>query len=239
MLIDSNFLILKDNLSASAHSDDIHTLEGPVLILEHGNIDIEVRRSGSGFAFSVRIFDRRNADITLVESVFPYESLDETLAEMCGMVLDYELSMEEERNVSDVLAECFRTVRDNGLYLRFAGSDESARVLDRVQNDFIEGNPRALWTGLKEKPVRLGENDRDPYWRLREHIPEDRKLYFIIDIENERYAVYYGALRDIHTFVGDCESLDEYYLLSEDGNELWCATDHDELLYVCKTQDAG
>lgn len=39
-------------------------------------------------------------------------------------------------------------------------------------------------------------------------------------------------MKDIHTFIGDCECLDEYYLMSIDENNLWCATDHDELLHT-------
>ena len=39
-------------------------------------------------------------------------------------------------------------------------------------------------------------------------------------------------MSDIHKFIGDCEGLDEYYLVTEDFMELYSITDHDDLLYI-------
>ena len=39
-------------------------------------------------------------------------------------------------------------------------------------------------------------------------------------------------MSDIHRFIGDCEGLDEYYLVTEDFMELYSITDHDDLLYI-------
>lgn len=33
-------------------------------------------------------------------------------------------------------------------------------------------------------------------------------------------------------FIGDCDGLDEYYLVTEDFMELYSLTDHDDLLYI-------
>lgn len=33
-------------------------------------------------------------------------------------------------------------------------------------------------------------------------------------------------------FIGDCDGLDEYYLVIEDFMELYSLTDHDDLLYI-------
>ena len=39
-------------------------------------------------------------------------------------------------------------------------------------------------------------------------------------------------MSDIHTFIGDCEGLDEYYLVTVDLMELYSITDNDDLLYI-------
>lgn len=39
-------------------------------------------------------------------------------------------------------------------------------------------------------------------------------------------------MSDIHIFIGDCDGLDEYYLVTEDFMELYSITDHDELFYI-------
>ncbi len=40
-------------------------------------------------------------------------------------------------------------------------------------------------------------------------------------------------MSDIHTFLGDCETLiDEYYLITPDFTELYGITDHDDLLHI-------
>lgn len=44
--------------------------------------------------------------------------------------------------------------------------------------------------------------------------------------------VYKARMSDIHTFIGNCEGLDEYYLVTVDLMELYSITDHDDLLYI-------
>ena len=39
-------------------------------------------------------------------------------------------------------------------------------------------------------------------------------------------------MSDIHTFIGDCDGLDEFYLMTTDCQELYSITDHDDLLYI-------
>ena len=57
-------------------------------------------------------------------------------------------------------------------------------------------------------------------------------FYFFIDYEHIGFVVYKAKLSDIHIFIGDCEGLDEYYLVTEDFMELYSITDHDDLLYI-------
>ncbi len=128
--------------------------------------------------------------------------------------------------------EVDRAIRDNGLSLDLFGPDDTREFVRRLYDSFVEGNPRALWLGLKYRAERIGRPDSDPYWRLPDVFEAERTLYLFIDLDNVEFVVLRGHFSDIHRLIGDCEAIDEYYLVSPDFQELWCATDHDELLYV-------
>lgn len=229
MVIDSNFSILHDDLSVYLATGDRALLNDGMLRLSHGRVMITVDACGDGF--KITTVDVSAPGETLARCDCREDRLDDMLTEACLTALNYETAMPECADCADCYSEFFRTVGENRLKLRFVTGEEKARVLNLVSDNFVDGNPRALWLGLKCQPARLGNPDRDPYWRLLDYISDCRMLYFIIDTDNIDYAVYHGAMKEIHTFIGDCECLDEYYLMSPDGNELWCATDHDELLY--------
>lgn len=230
MLFDANFTIIQDDLSAYLDTRNKDLLKESMLQLEHGCLLIEVGFRDSKFILHTIELPHGEAPLAKVEC--PEPLLEEQLSEMCQMVLDYELALQADASFSAYYSEFFRTIRDNRLRLTFVEGASKSAILRRISRDFVEGTPRAFWLSLKQAPMRLGEPTRDPYWRLQTFIPNERVLYFIIDMDNSEYAVYRGSLKDIHTFIGDCECLDEYYLMSLDGNEFWCITDHDELLYV-------
>ena len=128
--------------------------------------------------------------------------------------------------------EIDRTVRDNGLPLLKIEGEEKASLLRRLYDTFIIGDPRALWLSFKYVPVRIDYNMEDPYWHLPEVIDKDAVLYFIIDYWNTDFVIFKGRMSDIHTFIGDCDGLDEFYLMTTDCDELYSITDHDDLLYI-------
>lgn len=128
--------------------------------------------------------------------------------------------------------EIDRTVRDNGLPLLKIEGEEKASLLRRLYDTFIIGDPRALWLSFKYVPVRIDCNMEDPYWHLPEVIDKDAVLYFIIDYWNTDFVIFKGRMSDIHTFIGDCDGLDEFYLMTTDCDELYSITDHDDLLYI-------
>lgn len=72
----------------------------------------------------------------------------------------------------------------------------------------------------------------DPYFHLLDIIDKNIVFYFFIDYWNKDFIVYKARMSDIHIFIGDCEGLDEYYLVTEDFMELYSITDHDDLLYI-------
>ena len=128
--------------------------------------------------------------------------------------------------------EIDRTVRDNKLPLLKIEGQEKEVLLQKLYDTFVIGNPRALWLSFKYVPDSIDCNMEDPYWHLLDIINRDAVLYFIIDYWNTDFVIYKGCMSDIHTFIGDCDGLDEFYLMTTDCHELYSITDHDDLLYI-------
>ena len=128
--------------------------------------------------------------------------------------------------------EIDRTVRDNKLQLLRLEGREKEELLQKLYDTFVIGNPRALWLSFKYVPEWIDCNMEDPYWHLPEVIDKEAILYFIIDYWNTDFVVFKGRMSDIHTFIGDCDGLDEFYLMTADCHELYSITAHDDLLYI-------
>lgn len=128
--------------------------------------------------------------------------------------------------------EIDRTVRDNKLPLLKIEGQEKDNLLQRLYDTFVIGNPRALWLSFKYIPERIDCNMDDPYWHLLDIIDRDTTLYFIIDYWNTDFVIFKGRMSDIHTFIGDCDGLDEFYLMTPDFQELYSITDHDDLYHI-------
>lgn len=128
--------------------------------------------------------------------------------------------------------EIDRTVRDNKLPLKKIEGFEKEELLQKLYDTFIVGNPRALWLSFKYVPEWIDCNMEDPYWHLLDVLDPDVILYLIVDYWNVDFVVFKGRMADIHTFIGDCDGLDEFYLLTTDCRELYSITDHDDLLYI-------
>ena len=128
--------------------------------------------------------------------------------------------------------EIERTVRDNNLMLQKIEGREKEELLQKLYATFIIGNPRALWLSFKYVPELIDCNLEDPYWHLPNVIDKDTELYFIIDYWNTDFVIYKGSMSDAYTFIGDCDGLDEFYLMTTDFQKLYSITDHDALYYI-------
>lgn len=113
-------------------------------------------------------------------------------------------------------AEIERTVRDNKLRFQKIDGTEKEELLQRMYDTFIDGNPRALWEGFRYKPERIDCNMEDPYWHLLDVIDKDAVFYFVIDYWNRDFVIFKGRMEEIHTFIGDCDGIDEFYLMTPD-----------------------
>jgi hypothetical protein len=129
-------------------------------------------------------------------------------------------------------AEIERTVRDNKLRFQKIDGVEKEELLQRMYDTFIDGNPRALWEGFRYKPEWIDCNMEDPYWHLLDVIDKDAVFYLIIDYWNRDFVIFKGRMEEIHTFIGDCDGIDEFYLMTPDYQELYGITDHDDLYYI-------
>lgn len=128
--------------------------------------------------------------------------------------------------------EIERTVKDNHLPFRKIEDTDKEILTQRLYVTFVIGDPRALWLSFKYIPYSIDCNMDDPYFHLLDIIDPNREFYFFIDYWNRDFVVYKSRISDIHKFIGDCDGLDEYYLVTEDFMELYSITDHDDLLYI-------
>lgn len=128
--------------------------------------------------------------------------------------------------------EIERTITDNYLPFQKIEDIDKEVLIQRLYDTFVIGNPRALWLNFKYVPDSIDCNMEDAYLHLLDIIDGNIVLYFFIDYWNKDFVVYKARMSDIHTFVGDCEGLDEYYLVTVDFMELYSITDHDDLLYI-------
>ena len=128
--------------------------------------------------------------------------------------------------------EIERTIKDNHLPFQKIEDVDKGVLIQRLYDTFVIGKPRALWLNFKYVPYSIDCNMEDPYFHLLDIIDKNIVFYFFIDYWNRDFIVYKARMSDIHIFIGDCEGLDEYYLVTEDFMELYSITDHDDLLYI-------
>ncbi|MCI9284628.1 MAG: hypothetical protein HFJ91_02250 [Muribaculaceae bacterium] len=130
------------------------------------------------------------------------------------------------------IEEIERTVRDNKLGLqKISGADKDG-LLRRLYDTFIVGDPRALWESFRYVPDRIDCNMEDPYLHLPEVMDMNAVYYFIIDYWNVDLIIFKGRMSDIYTFIGDCDGLDEFYIMTPDYLQLYSITDHDVLYHI-------
>ncbi|WP_018338756.1 DUF6756 family protein [Butyricimonas synergistica] len=128
--------------------------------------------------------------------------------------------------------EIERTIKDNNLLFQKIENADKEWLIQRLYDTFVVGNPRALWLNFKYVPYSIDCNREDPYWHLLDVIDKNTVLYFIINYWNKDFVIYKARMSDIHVFIGDCEGLDEFYLMTLDFMELYSITDHDDLLHI-------
>lgn len=141
------------------------------------------------------------------------------------------------------MAEAFdreikRTIRENGLDFEVFEGAERQELIKRLCATFLseegrKARPGFVWCYLKYRPDAIDCGGKDPYWSFPEVFGGERVMYlFMPDFWDNDFFVFRGRMEDIRTFVGDCLGLDEYHLMTTDGEELFCATHHDQLFHV-------
>lgn len=127
-------------------------------------------------------------------------------------------------------SELFNALRKCGL------SDHEPKnkheLLQKIQNAFIIGNPRAWWTHLRPKPLVRNYEDDDGYLHLGEFAPPSTNyVWFVVDEDNEKKYLFDIPITSIPNVVKDCRYF-EYYIISKDLSWLLAENDHGSLLFV-------
>lgn len=105
-------------------------------------------------------------------------------------------------------------------------------LLERIQETFVAGNPRAWWLSFKKKPTVLHCADDSGYLRLAELAPPTTKnVWFVVDESNEEKFVFDVPINAVSEIIRECRYF-EYYVISPDFSWLMAENDHGDLLFV-------
>ena len=127
--------------------------------------------------------------------------------------------------------EISKTIKENNLSLIEIEGVEKIFFIKNLYNRFIKNNPRALWLDFKYKPTSISyeKSIQDELVKL---IPEKEDIYFVVDDFNIEYHIYKSNINDVFIFIEECVGLDEYYIVYDNFNKLFCENDHGELLFI-------
>ncbi|MBF5010427.1 DUF6756 family protein [Burkholderia pseudomultivorans] len=136
----------------------------------------------------------------------------------------------ENLDADDFKAELCTALKRCGL------SDEQPKnrkaLLERIQETFVAGNPRAWWLSLKKKPIVLNYADDSGYLRLAELVPPaTENVWFVVDERNEEKLIFDVPIHAVSEIIRECRYF-EYYVVSPDFSWLMAENDHGDLLFV-------
>lgn len=133
--------------------------------------------------------------------------------------------------------EISKAVLENSINLRKIEEEEKDEILTNIKNNFVVGNPRALWLSLKYKPESIQFTEEYPYLKLKDILASDEDYILLIDEDNEFFHTFIGRRDSIIKLIEECIGLDEYYIINSCYTIFICETDHDELLYINLNQN--
>jgi hypothetical protein len=113
-------------------------------------------------------------------------------------------------------------------------------ILSKIQEAFIDGNPRAWWESMKFKPkiFYYGVDDDDAFLHIVDIAPacSSSCVWFIADDDNERKFVFDVPLDKITDILKECRYF-EYYIVPYDFSWMLAENDHGDLLLVVHGQN--
>lgn len=108
--------------------------------------------------------------------------------------------------------------------------EESARIVQTAQQNFVEGRPRAWWLSLKIPSNSIDYADAEGFRHIGEHWRSDNtSCWFIPETEEQDLAVYETNIQVLPSILEEC-SFFEYYILSKDFKFLLIENDHNQVI---------
>lgn len=115
---------------------------------------------------------------------------------------------------------------------KFTG-EEKERILFKLQEKFVSGNPRVWWLALKYKPTSFFFERQDPHKEIVNFFDKE-EVWFVIEDEfnaNEQ-ILYKTKIRYVIDIIEENCTYFEYNIISENYDKFLCQTDHDDILFI-------
>lgn len=107
-------------------------------------------------------------------------------------------------------------------------------ILEKIQDAFVVGNPRAWWTNLKIKPIVRNYEGDSGYLHIGELAPSsEESVWFLVDEDNEEKFLFDVPLHAVPEIIKECRYF-EYYIAAQDLQWLLAENDHGDLLFMAK-----
>ena len=130
--------------------------------------------------------------------------------------------------------ELIEAVRNAGLDENdvFIEGSEKEIIISKIKQNFIIGNPRALWLGFNKKPdiLPLENDDEENILKfLSAEFGYNSLVYFLI--EDDEYFLLKANIKSIRNVIYDCRYF-EYYIIDEAICKIFGENDHNDLMFI-------
>ena len=106
---------------------------------------------------------------------------------------------------------------------------ERKENLKKIQDIFVNGNPRVWWIALKYKTISFVFDKEEPYRRITDFFDAEENVWIII--EDDERILLKANVSDIIDIISEC-SYFEYNIVSQNFDRYLCETDHNEMLFI-------
>ena len=106
---------------------------------------------------------------------------------------------------------------------------ERKENLKKIQDIFVNGNPRVWWIALKYKTISFVFDQEEPYRRITDFFDAEENVWIII--EDDERILLKANVSDIIDIISEC-SYFEYNIVSQNFDRYLCETDHNEMLFI-------
>lgn len=106
---------------------------------------------------------------------------------------------------------------------------EKKNILLKLQEFFVNGNPRVWWLSLKYKPLTFIFKQEEPFREIVKFFNKEEDVWFVI--EDDEQLLYKTKISHVIDIIGECICF-EYNIISENYDRFLCETDHGDFLFI-------